>query len=471
MSASIKVRLVRSSDVGRDLLGDVYNLLVEEDGPVQFLKDEHSISFQACESPLAWPTIFNKCSEYRTQHTIPPDDFIILLTSKENTENWFASPDPSGTRSIFIHTSEWNNYLIDCDPRYPIAFECWVNLLHVLMFHSLEEAVEFAHEPAIGCIRDLCLWKPEITYKLRTADVCVDCLTRLKEGGAPLALINQTLASLDALRKHMLFSRRLRSPETSDNKLPFPVAFTRRKLSMTIEPLRKFLLLIDHFDSLLRTTVIFLGAATLKEHLPMFLNDKGLDERPSLGNWVSALQALPEHAAEFGLGALPSDLAARIHTVVRKAEESNIVRMRNEQRGHGYIECRDSSYQNDFNACSPVVTNIEELLGPVLTRLNCCQVISSERLTTTEFQVSIRSMMGSHPDFVVSQFSYKPERIDNIPYNGHCYLYMRGNGQWITLHPYVQFKECPLCHHPRVLLADGQQYLDPYVGHRVDLRE
>jgi hypothetical protein len=40
------------------------------------------------------------------------DEFIILLTSKRNDQNWFASPDPKGTRSIFIHTSEWNDYLL-----------------------------------------------------------------------------------------------------------------------------------------------------------------------------------------------------------------------------------------------------------------------------------------------------------------------------------------------------------------------
>ena len=103
------------------------------------------------------------------------------------------------------------------------------------------------------------------------------------------------------------------------------------------------------------------------------------------------------------------------------------------------------------------------------TRLNCYQVISSQRLNATEFQVSVRSMMGSHPDFIVSQISYTPRGIEDIPYDEHCYLYTRNNGPWITVHPYVQFKDCPLCHHPRVLLADGQQYLDCYAGHRVNL--
>jgi hypothetical protein len=80
-------------------------------------------------------------------------------------------------------------------------------------------------------------------------------------------------------------------------------------------------------------------------------------------------------------------------------------------------------------------------------------------------------MMGSHPDFTVLDFAYKPGQMENIPYTEHCYLYVQNDGRWIALHPYVQFRECPKCHHPRVLIADGQQYLDPYMGHRVRPQE
>jgi len=271
-------------------------------------------------------------------------------------------------------------------------------------------------------ISDLCLWKPDISYKLRTADVCEDCLTRLQERGASPTLIIQALKAFEALRKHMLFSKDFRGIETDESKLPFPVAYTRRKLSMTIEPPRKFLLLIDHFDSLVRTTVIFLGAAVLRERLPNFSKEKELDGQPSLGNWVSALQSLTEHSGEFSQVVLPNDLRARIQAVVSKAEQA-------------HIETKLLS-GNQFG--------------------------KSER---DRFQATVKVMMGNHPDFKLSQISYRPEKIENIPYKDHCYLYCN-NGQWITLHPYVQFKECPVCHMPRILLADGQKYLDPYAGHR-----
>jgi hypothetical protein len=463
----MKVRLVRSSDVGRDLLEKVYNLLIQEDGPTQFTKEEHSISFHDEETPLSWHIIFDRCATYRSRYEIPSDDFLILLTSKSNELNWFSSLDPDGRRSIFIHTAEWDNYLIDCEPYYPIAHQCWSNLLHALMFRSLDDASHLWHDPPIGCVTDLCSWKPDITYKLRAADVCGACLSVLAEREAPINLIKQALSTFDVLRKHMLFSRQIRDIESHDDKLPFPVAITRRKLTTTTEPLRKFLLLIDHFDSLVRTAVLFLGAAALRNDLANFLRDKRLHERPSLGDWVKALQSLRDHA--HGLVALPEDLATRIQTVVSAAEQTNIVRLRNERRGHGYVDCYDLGYREEYAACSPIVADIESLLTPVLARLNCYHVINTDRKKANEFEVTVKSMMGSHPDFAAKSFCYEPKKVENIPYKDQCYLYIQNDAQWIALHPYVQFKDCPLCRHPRVLIADGQQYLDPYAGHRVDL--
>jgi hypothetical protein len=267
----------------------------------------------------------------------------------------------------------------------------------------------------------------------------------------------------------MLFSKQIRDIESYDDKLPFPVAITRRKISMTMEPLHKFLLLIDHFDSLIRTAVLFLGAAALRNNFANFLRERELHERPPLGDWVNALQSLSERSAQFGLIALPNDLATRIRDVVREAEQTNIVQLRNEKRGHGYVDCHDSGYRGEFTACRPTVAEIESLLTPVLSRLNCYHVINTDRKNANEFEVTVNSMMGSHPDFAVKSICYEPKQMENIPYKDQCYLYLQNDAQWIALHPYVQFKDCPACHRPRVLIADGQQYLDPYMGHRVRL--
>jgi hypothetical protein len=83
----MRIRLVRSQEVRRDLLASVYNLLVQEDGPAQFIKEDQSLSFQGGEAILPWKMIFDQCAEYRTLRTIASDEFIVLLTSKPNEEN------------------------------------------------------------------------------------------------------------------------------------------------------------------------------------------------------------------------------------------------------------------------------------------------------------------------------------------------------------------------------------------------
>src|SRR5262245_18338463 len=61
--------------------------------------------------------------------------------------------------------------------------------------------------------------------------------------------------------------------KTTESKLPFPVAVTRRKVSTITDPRLKLHLLIDHFDSLIRTSVIFLGAVALARNLTNFFEE------------------------------------------------------------------------------------------------------------------------------------------------------------------------------------------------------
>ena len=75
--------------------------------------------------------------------------------------------------------------------------------------------------------------------------------------------------------------------------------------------------------------------------------------------------------------------------------------------------------------------------------------------------------MGNHPDFEDSTIICEPIDLQSIPRNDRTYLFTAN--AWIDLEPYVLFRECPACNHPRILIWDGQQHLDSYVGHRVNL--
>ncbi len=221
----MKVHLVRSKEVKPEALANVFNLLVVQEGPVQFTLRPTSISLKG--DVLAWEALFQACEGFRSEKGISEDEFIVLLVAKPNDKNWFSSPDPSGRKSIFLHAGDWDNYLVDSSPESALAFQVFENLLQALMYKSLDEALSLAHDPPIGCINDMCSWKPHVTFKLRTADVCGDCLNLMEERGIPRDVIRQALRTFESLRKHMLLSRRFQQVESGDDNLPFPVAITR----------------------------------------------------------------------------------------------------------------------------------------------------------------------------------------------------------------------------------------------------
>ena len=252
----MKVHLIKDGDVGKETFSEVVDLLQAISGPIEFYYDSNNIvnfteddviekkvpdekkfgqsikahaeienakysvvrSIRAYESrPLRtfsfpflrkttkWTTIFDKCNTYRLYNNIPNNEFIILLTEVSNTNNWFASLDEKMPFNGFIHTADWNHF-IKCQDSFPIAFEVIALVLQKHMFNDYNEARSSVHLDPIGCINDMCLEKKDIKLKLRTADICPDCMNKLK-GKLSFAEINQALNIMESLRVKMLFSQ------------------------------------------------------------------------------------------------------------------------------------------------------------------------------------------------------------------------------------------------------------------------
>ena len=252
----MKVHLIKDGDVGRETFSEVVDLLQAISGPIEFYYDSNNIvnfteddviekkmpdekkfgqsikahaeienakysvvrSIRAYESrPLRtfsfpflrkttkWTTIFDKCNTYRLYNNIPNNEFVILLTEVSNTNNWFASLDEKMPFNGFIHTADWNHF-IKCQDSFPIAFEVIALVLQKHMFNDYNEARSSVHLDPIGCINDMCLEKKDIKLKLRTADICPDCMNKLK-GKLSFAEINQALNIMESLRVKMLFSQ------------------------------------------------------------------------------------------------------------------------------------------------------------------------------------------------------------------------------------------------------------------------
>ena len=122
-----------------------------------------------------------------------------------NDKNWFASLDEKMPFNGFIHTSDWNHF-IKCNDAFPIAYEVIALLLQKHMFNDYNELRTSVHHDPIGCVNDMCVAKKDIKLKMRTADICPDCMQKLK-GKLSFAEINQALNVMESLRVKMLFSQ------------------------------------------------------------------------------------------------------------------------------------------------------------------------------------------------------------------------------------------------------------------------
>ena len=234
----MKVHLIKSNKLDVELFTDVVGLLTSIPGPIQFIYDEkdtinynqESFSSTVYESeeqfeilkmmqidtlynkvyPLeidtvSWKTIFDKCNKYRAKKRLQEEDFVILLTEVANEKNWFAALDPDNLYNSFVHADDWEHY-IDCQPQFPIAYEVIAQILHHYSIKGGDDFFNVFHNQSIGCVNDFCTNKREIILKLRTADICMGCMTRLKKQ-MPFLMINHALSLLESLRIKMLFSQ------------------------------------------------------------------------------------------------------------------------------------------------------------------------------------------------------------------------------------------------------------------------
>jgi hypothetical protein len=77
------------------------------------------------------------------------------------------------------------------------------------IFENFAQIRLLTHERAIGCVSDLCMTKSDIILKMRTADVCAECMKRLEQR-LSLPEIHHALSVMESLRMKMLFAQNFR---------------------------------------------------------------------------------------------------------------------------------------------------------------------------------------------------------------------------------------------------------------------
>jgi len=238
----LKINLVRSADCNEEILSDVNNLLKGFQGPIVFKEhsefvhilgkepspespermimchskeymnavSEEEINFEdrfKRRNTVSWEQIFKACAEFRYRNDIGDDEFVILLTSYNNKLNWFSASNPNGPRDHFVHTEDWD-FFLGSDRRFPIAYQIASGILKKLVFTNYEDlGAHWHHEPK-GCMLDFCQEKAQVTFKMRTGDICPDCLKLFSSRGVPSLVMEQVFRIIDGIRLQMIYKNR-----------------------------------------------------------------------------------------------------------------------------------------------------------------------------------------------------------------------------------------------------------------------
>ncbi|MCE2682118.1 MAG: hypothetical protein LW704_04030 [Cryomorphaceae bacterium] len=241
----MNVHLLRSPELNVDTYRDVILMLRQFPGPIRYLESELGImdakpkehfwenekkfntkeqvmqvslnlnekrplEFPLTDHRLSWIDLFRQCYNYRSQRNIPTEDHVILLTDIGNDKNWFGAMDDS-RKNYFVHTANWKHFFKnEVDVRFPIAYEVITWLLRSELFGEKSDMQQYLHQKSIGCFMDYCENKMEIILKMRTADICLDCLEHINQKDLQPNFVTQILETMDGIRSNLIFRERVR---------------------------------------------------------------------------------------------------------------------------------------------------------------------------------------------------------------------------------------------------------------------
>ena len=193
----MKIHLFSINSAHNALLKSAFDKLVEFKGQFEFvLNTEYNYNIEG-KSFNSFESLFEICDDFREKNKKDRNDIAILI-SPLTDKNYFSLFEPK-SRNIFVCTEHWQLFSNAEKPTL-IAHQVIENILQCLA--SFEE--KNAHNPSIGCINDMCSRKKDITLKLRTADICPECIQLFLQGGVTNAMLFESMKFLEELRKDFL---------------------------------------------------------------------------------------------------------------------------------------------------------------------------------------------------------------------------------------------------------------------------
>jgi hypothetical protein len=193
----MKIHLFSINSTHNEILKSALDKLVEFKGQFEFvLNTDYSYNIED-KSFNSFKSLFKICDDFREKNKKDRNDIAILI-SPLTYKNYFSLFEPK-IRNIFICTEHWEKFS-NAEKPLLIAHQVIENILQCLAGFKVKNA----HKKSIGCINDMCNNKLDITLKLRTADICPECIQLFLQGGLTNAMLFESMKFLESLRKDFL---------------------------------------------------------------------------------------------------------------------------------------------------------------------------------------------------------------------------------------------------------------------------
>ncbi len=444
-----EVHLFAENGLDKRIIRDAAKWFEKISGPVKVIPSTDTIVLESnTDGELTWAGVLDALQKIRIDKAIDAASFVYLLTKTPNEMNWFAAADETNMRNAFGHIEDFS-WCTTAPSHVIAAHYITKTIFNALLTDKEPDWEKYWHRQARGCFFDFCGNKADLHIKLRTADICRDCMQVFQSIGIPDGLLRQTILIMEASRKYAINTSEYLPSEESFHRWPYPVAITRHKVIQAHNPVLKFLLLLDHFDSLVR--YFYLAHEVLAGRQPL------IDDRPSLGWWVDKLAKCLKGEKNY-------------REVVEIADRKKVVKLRNEKRGHGWMSELEEEYHIDAESLQKTMNSIEDELASFLESYHLVVPRYSD-FRNSRLIIEGDHLHGSHqmhPPFVMET----TESLQSLGFRDSNLVYITDAKmkEFTCMDPYIKSSMCPKCDHQRILITDGGNvYIDVQMGHRVTL--
>lgn len=388
--------------------------------------------------------------------------YKIGILSNPIENNWFSATSHEN-QIAFITTHNWE-YLSELSVYSYLLFEIIENFQEVRM-RSMHP-----HYETIGCINDMCGYKLDIGFKIKTGWICQDCLLIWNDYFTPIE-IEDIQKILDYIRLVALNRKHIWK---LSNYYPFPVAVRFKIMQSEQNSYIKFQKLLDLYDAIIRyVSFTLLSSLSDNRNIPKELEankKKILKGDPTLGTWEYVIRSFVEDRITDLNMLSESDMNAVKEMYVVITSE-NIRRDRNDYRGHNYTGQNLEEYLRLYLSKIEIIQKLLSFCDKSIFKYILAK-IERIRFERGQIQLTYRRLMG---DSII--FDYNSLNIKNTPYDEQQLILLHeSRGDFISVYPYIQYLICQECNHERILYWDGvysdstPRFIDTLIGHRTKSR-